>query len=729
MYDLDEDTVSNQFGNITWPDTSFLPYAVDVNGDLLFVVLGYVGDSSTSFTPCAYLLNISNSTFNILDTWSYTPPSNTSWQASLTNWDADIYAAKYSMSVSMNDAGNQVLFGIPITNTIILLNINLINQTFGSLSQSLSNGKAIGMGKSVGWFDENLIMVLVNTYSLSYIWSSSQVYAYNVSVPNTFAVATIFPNIQQILAPAFGPELLTLVVTQNATVAMIDSDGTYYILLPAPAGTFADTSSGTYSTPSSCLGGTFTADFDIFPCSLCPSGTTTNGLTARTSCVSCESNTFCPLGSAFGNVSLSSTILTNINQVLSYPISPQSVRFDNILMQNMFTINSSWPSRCLIVSPLFWAIIVLSCGIFIWFIMFLIKRYVKNPLGKKTQQQIKRFLKKTDLIGEGELVIGGLFSFAILVLVVFAYTFSNSYLYRYPIEQVLADNNLACDQTLTNAQFSTGLMAIGIPPDDDVAPIFTLLDAQPLTLYIDLINTLFKCTDLTVTQIKDIDLPMDVSSCNGSDSSISLSLLLPSHSINLQVQLTGMNTIGGLRIGLQGPGVDMTNDTLNAAYTLVNLVFAQALTVSGELLTQQPTCTMQITKVINHTYPLDENGEAQFSGVWLPSFPGTFDELFVDEDEHKYATSSSTTISITISETTYYTLNIERPITDEDELIFTNLLFTIVCLEIFGLGFLIFRLIIIPLIIRIFGYCHRRVPKEKSSEPKLDLSETFMTRI
>ena len=568
---------------ITWPDTSFLPYAVDVSRDLLFVVLGYVGDSSSKYTPCAYLLNITNSTFNVLDTWLYTPPTSTSWQASLTNWDADIYASKYSMSVSINDGGDQVIFGIQITNTITILGINRINQTFGSSLQTLSNGKSIGMGKSVGWFDTNLILVLVNSYSFSYIWSSSQVYAYNVTVANTFVVETIFPNVQQILAPTLGPSIVTLVITQNRTVAMIDSDGTYYILLPSPAGTFADSSFGTVSSSTPCVAGTYTANYDIFPCSLCPTGTTTDGLTDQSSCVLCENNTFCSLGAAFGDVSLSSVFFTNINQVSSYPVSPQSVRFDNILMQNMFTINSSLPARCLIVSPLFWAIIVISLGIFIWFMMFIIKRYVKNPLGKKTELHIKNFLKKTDMIGEGELVIGGLFSFSILVLVVFAYTFSNSYLSRYPIEDVHEDANLACDQTLTNAQFSTGLMQIGIPPSDDEAPIFELLDAQPFTLHIDFINTIFNCTDITVTQIKDISIPMTISSCNDSASSASLSLLLPSHSINLQVQLAGMNTVGGFRIGFSGPGMIMENETLDAAYTLVDLLFAQTLSVSGRL--------------------------------------------------------------------------------------------------------------------------------------------------
>jgi hypothetical protein len=325
--------------------------------------------------------------------------------------------------------------------------------------------------------------------------------------------------------------------------------------------------------------------------------------------------------------------------------------------------------------------------------------------------------------------MGGLFSFAIIVLVSFAYAFSNSYLYRYPIEQVNGAFNFACDTTMTNAQFSTNLMPIGIPPNDDTAPIFALLNAQPFILHIDFINAAFNCTDITITQIKDIDLPMTISSCNDTDSSASLSLLLPSQDISLQIQLTGINTIGGFRISLEGPGVSVVNDTLNAAYTLVDLAFAQTLYIAGQLLTQQPSCTLQITKVINRTDSLEEDGETQFSGVWLPAVSGSLNQMFVGQSEYMYATSPNTVLSIVISETSYYTLNAQWPITDEDELIFTNILFTIVCLEIFGLGFLIFKLIIIPLIKWVFHHCGRRSSTEKSSLNNVDLSETPMTRV
>ncbi len=729
VYDLDKDIVSIQLGNDTWPDPSFLPHAVDVSQDLLFVVIGYVGDSSTKYTPCAYLVNISNTTFNVLDSWLYTPPTNTSWQASLTNWDADVYAAKYDMSVSMNNAGDQVLLGIQITNTIVLLDVDQAIQQFGSSMQTLSNGKAIGMGKAVGWLGADIILVLVNIYSFSYVWSSSQIFTYNVSVDHSFAVISIFPNIQQTLTNTFGPILLSFAATPNGTVVMLDSDGNYYILLPSPAGSFSGSSSGTSSSSSQCISGTYSSELNIFPCSLCPPGTTTDGLSGQSSCVPCVNDSFCPLGAAFGNISLSSYILTNVNQSSPYPVSPQSVRFDNILMENMLKISGSMSSHCLLVSPLFWTIIVISFGVFVWIIMFIFKHYVTNPIGKKTRQNLKRILKKTDLIGEGEMVVGGLFSFPILVLIVFAYAFSTSYLYRYPIEQVNGPSNFACDPTLTNAQFTSNLMATSITPSDEEEPIFALLNAQPFTLHIVFINTIFKCTDVTAMQVKDINLPITISSCNESDSSIAVTFFLPSHSISLQVQLADIHTISGLRIGLEAPGTTVENAALNSAYTLVDLVFAQTLSINGRLLTQQPSCTLQLTKLINRTYPLGEGDKTQFSAFWLPFVSDTLDQMFVDENEYKYATSSSTVLSIVINETPYYILNTQRPIADQDEVIFTDLLFTIVCLEIFGLGFLIFKLIIAPLIKRVVNYCPQRRPPENSYKNYDDLPEIFMTRM
>ncbi|CAF4118793.1 unnamed protein product, partial [Rotaria magnacalcarata] len=128
------------------------------------------------------------------------------------------------------------------------------------------------------------------------------------------------------LATGFGPILITLVVTVTGTVTMLDSQGDISIIFPAAPGSYADTSWGTVSWALDCIGGTFNPQLSIGPCVLCPQGNSTNGLTGQSICVSCEIDTFCPTGAAFGNISTSSSILTSAGQALAYPVSPQSLR-------------------------------------------------------------------------------------------------------------------------------------------------------------------------------------------------------------------------------------------------------------------------------------------------------------------------------------------------------------------------------------------------------------------
>ena len=715
-YDLQQDRIVTQFANATWPDISFVPYAADISSDQIIVVSGYVGDRGWKFVPCVYSLNVSRLQLTVMDSWSYAPPSNSSWQATLTNNDADLYLAKYDMSVNIRDPEGKVLLGMPVVNTIVILTINRTTKKFLATSQSLSNGKAMGMGKAVAWLGANLTLVLVNTYSLSYIWSSSQMFMYDVSVPNTFSIKAILPNIQQPLAPSFGPTLVSFVVTRNGNVIILDLNEIYYIIIPTSGGYFSDTSSGSSSSPSRCIPGTFTADLDISPCSLCPQNTTTNALPGQFMCVPCDKDAFCPLGAAFGNVSLSSPLFTKIKQARAYPISPQSIRFDNILMQNMFVIHTGSSRHCLVVSPLFWAAIVILLGICIWTVMIIVKHCVRNAHGQRLRKGIKHLIKKTDLVGEGELMAGGLASFAIIVLVAFAFAFSNAYFHRYPLESLTGNATFTCDPTLSNAQFSSGLMPLGILPNEQEEPIFHMLDAQQFTLYIDLINTLFTCADVILMQVSDRNVPLLLRSCIKSADGLSVSTVLPSHSLHLQLQLTGANTIGGLRLGLEGTGASKEIHELEGIYSLMNLSTYQAFADPGRLLTRTPSVSCFITKLINRTYGLTEGEPLHLSGIWLPSISVNLEETFNDENEYNYATSASSVLTMSIGETPYYTINTQKPITDQAELIFTNILFTIVCLEIFGLVFLIFKLILLPLFNRSVSACQQRFGKKSEAK-------------
>ena len=158
--------------------------------------------------------------------------------------------------------------------------------------------------------------------------------------------------------------------------------------------------------------------------------------------------------------------------------------------------------------------------------------------------------------------IGGLISCAIIVLVVSAYYFSNAYLHQYPIENVTHNSSFACDVTLRNAKFSTTTQKRWDPSRStkESQPMFDLLDAQPFTLNIDLVQTAFTCEDYfyvqwltgyTVTLV-----PITKCEISHNETILSLAILLPAQEINVQLVLPGLKTIGAIRIGLSGPSIE-----------------------------------------------------------------------------------------------------------------------------------------------------------------------------
>jgi hypothetical protein len=73
--------------------------------------------------------------------------------------------------------------------------------------------------------------------------------------------------------------------------------------------------------------------------------------------------------------------------------------------------------------------------------------------------------------------------------------------------------------------------------------------------------------------------------------------------------------------------------------------------------------------------------------------------MFISSDE--YATSANLTatkLTMIITETSYYIKNRQLPIAKLREIIFHNLLFTVVCLEIFRLVILLWKLTFLPLL-------------------------------
>lgn len=88
------------------------------------------------------------------------------------------------------------------------------------------------------------------------------------------------------------------------------------------------------------------------------------------------------------------------------------------------------------------------------------------------------------------------------------------------------------------------------------------------------------------------------------------------------------------------------------------------------------------------------------------------------------ANLTSTTLTIDISETSYYIKNTQSPIAKRPEIIFRTLLFAFLCLELCTMTFLIVKLLLIPLALKIYAlYTGRRPNNAVHSEHELKAND------
>ncbi|CAF3410284.1 unnamed protein product [Rotaria sp. Silwood1] len=455
-------TLESWNGNLTWPNSSFMPHAVDISNNF-GIIAGFIQNDSherVKYSPIIYLLNFNSSNRHPIVVDQYIPiASSGTWQDLLSYSDANIYSAKYDMSISINSLGD-VLVGMQFINRVFLFSINISNPMQLIYISRNTNGRSLGNGKSIAWLDNgNIAAILVNTYSLNYQWSSSQISFYEMqsSIYNSNSTPlSIFPNYHQLLPSIFSPVFLNI-VSSSTSLTLMDDNGKLLIFIATSKGFYpsipATGSVPLITSPQPCLPGMYKDQVGINDCILCPTGTKNPG-NSTIKCTSCASDAFCPLGSVS---EISQSVLETITQLIAYPKSPESTIFDEVLIQNMFHIGSG---RCLLVSPLFWTLVVAGLAILIVIGMKILKCFIHHRTYARTKTRIHSIFKKTDLIREGELWVGGLASFSVVVLVCFAYAFSNAYYNQYPIE-TSTDSYFACDLSIRNAKFQTSLQTLG----------------------------------------------------------------------------------------------------------------------------------------------------------------------------------------------------------------------------------------------------------------------------
>jgi hypothetical protein len=118
-------------GNLTWQDNTFIPHAVDITAKF-GVIAGFVYNGKNSvvkYSPMIYLINFNSSSNHPFVIDQYKPVATpATCQDLLTNADANMYSAKYDMSVSIDEYGD-VLVGIQFISIVFLFSVNITKPT------------------------------------------------------------------------------------------------------------------------------------------------------------------------------------------------------------------------------------------------------------------------------------------------------------------------------------------------------------------------------------------------------------------------------------------------------------------------------------------------------------------------------------------------------------------------------------------------------------------------
>ncbi|UJR07360.1 hypothetical protein I4U23_011646 [Adineta vaga] len=693
IFDVENKSVQDISWEDILPSIYFEPHALDVSetsdGIPIALVAGYYQYDANKALPILYLIRL-NPPSTMMVIKSYTLMTDDRVKFTRSNF-AFTYQFNYAMSVSIHDSTQQVLVGVSQSSATYLFSFNSTNlQLIKTFNQP---------ARSISWIDNEGIqaaLLLANVPTLP--WTQSRVLMINTSSTD---IISAYPNNQQTfeqwtdLPPTFN----RLATTFDNKLMVQASDGTVLLIHSADAGYFIKTND-IYSAsffPEICPAGTYKSITGPTPCQVCPTNTKssptniTNSSMPTIMCAACLNDSFCPLGSV-NDVNLSTIISSS--QAYAYPTSPSSTSFDDILIENVFSIQTT-PVRCILLSPFFWALITLFLGFIILIIMGI---FYYSPTKKKHLKRLQYIFRQTDLIGNGELWFGGLVSFAIVVLVIFSFWFGSVFIKLYPIE-TSNDADFACDASLRNAQFSSGLQLLSTIKSDKEKPIFDLLEAQNFTLQINFVQTGFLCQDIRLQNnfgSYAVDFLPTTCLLQSDNATLTVSIDMPYHLMDIQLNLTGEYYIGGVFICLTGAN-STTNDSV---YTVQELKFCQLFSTSEQTLGQTTKISFILTKVINRTDVLDYSGSGYYSGRWIPT---TTYELLNDALAYKQQgnylryLATQQILKISFSETQFYVINEQQPIVRTNEMLFHGILFTTTIIGLFALAFVIIRLSLLPL--------------------------------
>jgi hypothetical protein len=155
-------------------------------------------------------------------------------------------------------------------------------------------------------------------------------------------------------------------------------------------------------------------------------------------------------------------------------------------------------------------------------------------------------------------------------------------------------------------------------PNGNQWTIFKMLDTQPFTMTIDLLNTATDCSNITIQQnklgVQYLFLPNRTCILQSDNATRSLSFLLPAHHTSVQINITGPYFVGGVRICLHGPG------RIDGIHTLQIFDMCELFLTENETLSHMTILDMMLIKVINVTKPLHAGDHTHYTGRWIATF-------------------------------------------------------------------------------------------------------------
>ncbi|CAF1093463.1 unnamed protein product [Adineta ricciae] len=688
------------------PHQFMIGEALAVTNDQRLFLLAYrqgkyeLRPASSRFYLCLYTVDLSNVSKPIsMDPFEWTMTFPVAYLSENRE-----YAA---LSLDLNEESDMLIAGIASMNSVVIFSIKDRSKPPSVFNNHTLLQKNVLFGRSVALLNNDTYAVLA--YATSTLpWSSSQIQFYSLDINSNPKPIFVFPNNQQPLPVSTRLQSLYRIIKflswDSNNIGLL-LDPFKILLLPASPPGYCSSLNNTHENymtfsvykPRPCIPGTYKHTSGLGPCFICPTHSKNNGSSA----INCERCFATNTSRCFpGAINEIDTVeLTNHDQGNPYPISPESTQFDDLLLQNILRLPTT-TKECLLLSPVFWAcIIILVCLVF-----FLISKLIV-PCFKHVNGQtiLKNIFVRVDLIGEGQYWLGGLISTSLFVLIIFSCKFSISFMNLYPYEQssILERISTTCDSSLVNAKFSSSLQLISLHKHQEEKPIFRLLEQQSISLYVQFISTAFTCDDLQIQQMRDHELstPLGNSNCSANNSILQVSTtFLPQHFVTTEFELNGPHFVGGLRVCLSAPSVS----TENEKYTAKQMDFCQFLFVDNQTIASKQKIYIKLIKIINRTASItSEDDDVIYSGLWLPTLMSgalTDELLFTQKGEHYRYLPMKTSLIVDISESEFFVKNTQEPIARTYEIIFNTILFSMLCLDLLGLLFIVFKMAIRPLI-------------------------------